>query len=166
MKNIFVSVLLIALIVSCVSQSQTQLFDGERFSFRYPKGWIIEDKKSFVDVTAPEDHGEEKGRERLTVSTEMTDGMTLEQCYRKYVSDWYYDQYNGTIIAEGNADINGQEAKWMEYQYGEKTSMTTLVYLIHGGDKVFMINTLSSSEQYPNYKERFKGIIDSFRANP
>jgi hypothetical protein len=162
MKSISLSVLLLALLVSCGSQGQTELFNGERFSFRYPKGWTIEDKKSFVDVTAPEDHPEEKGRERLTVSSETTDGMTLEQCYKKYVSDWYYDQYQGTIIADGNATINSRESKWMEYQYGEKASMTTLVYLVYCGDRFFLISTLSSSKQYPNYKEKFKGMIDSF----
>ena len=158
---------LLGLFAGCNSLSQTTIFKNDQYhyEFEYPNDWTIKDLgQSSADVIAPVEHPEEKERETLSVSSETTDGMTLEQCYKKYVSDWYYDQYQGTTVAEGDADINGRKAKWMEYQYGDKASMTTLVYLVHCGDRFFLINTLSSSKQYPKYKERFEGIVKTFKA--
>ena len=91
--------------------------------------------------------------------------MTLRQCYKEYVSDWYDDQHQGTTISEGNTTINGKQAKWMEYQFGTKGSMISLVYLIYCDEKFFLISTLSSSKQFPKYKEKFEVVINSFTEN-
>jgi hypothetical protein len=155
--------LLLFTLMCCSPSHESQYFEGSRFSFSYPKGWSIEDNKSFVDVTAPLEHPEERGQERLTIVSGTTDGMTLEQCFKTYVLDEYRDQNQGILLGEGNVTINGKAAQWMEYKYGEKSSMTTLVYLIYSSERFFLINTLSSSKRHPDYKVKFEGIVRSFK---
>lgn len=107
-------------------------------------------------MIAPEDHPEEKGREVLLIVSENTHGMTLKQCYKEYVSDWYDDQHQGTTISEGNTTINSKQAKWMEYQFGMKGSMISLVYLIYCDEKLFLISKLSSSKQSQNTRRSLR----------
>lgn len=139
-------------------------FEGELFSFKYPAGWTVDDQKSFVDVNAPLVHPEEKGREKLTVITGTTDGLTLDQCFRKHVLDWYFDQNKDIVItSQGVMDINGRRTRWIQYQYGAKPVMTTLVFLIYSEDRFFLISTLSTAKRFAEYKDKFDGIVRTFK---
>ena len=159
------NIVLLTVLIGCSSFSQTKTFKNDRYnySFSYPNDWALEDKKVYADIIAPDDHPEERGRERISISTDTTSGMTLEQCYKTYVTEWYREQFEGVIKAEGSTTLNGRKAKWMEYQFERGgVSMTYLIYFIFCDDRFFLIDAVALTKRYPSYKRKFEAVINSF----
>jgi hypothetical protein len=156
--RIFVAILL-GLCLGCVSSERMKTYynDVLGYELKYPGHWTISDGgQGSVDVL-----GE---KANLYVVSTPTDDLTFEQGYKLFVMD-SFDQGNQCVIsASGTSQINGHKAKWIEYRYGDQDSMTTLVYLIQANDRFYLINTLSTTDQYPKYKGTLEGIIKSFKA--
>ncbi len=67
-------------------------------------------------------------------------------------------------IEEGNWDINGTKAKWIEYKMKEgPMSITNLTCVIVKNNKLYTLLGYSSTKKYPDYKEKFTTIIKSFK---
>src|SRR5688500_6389524 len=129
---------LLGILVGSCSHSQTKTFKNEfyNYEFSYHQEWAIEVNQGTTDVIAPKSNPQEKGHGRLTISSEKISGRSLEECYKIYVEDWYKEQFDGHIKAEGSTVLRGRNAKWMEYQFEQgEASITSLIYLVYCGDR-------------------------------
>jgi PsbP len=159
--------LLLSVLICCNSAGQTKVFknDQYQYEFEYPNDWTVKDwGQSSADVIAPDDHNEIKAWARVSISSESTHGRSLDECFKTYVTDLYPEQEKDfKIIRQGAVILNGKKTKWIESKFEKGgTLFNHLDYMVFLGDKFFMVTCSASEKRYPSYKEKFKGIIDSF----
>jgi PsbP len=155
----------LCLLVCCNSAGQTKVFKNDLYEFKYPSDWTIRGMQSTTDIIAPDDNSDVKAWAWATISRESTDGLSLDKCFKTYVTDYYPEQENEfKIIREGVATLNGKKAKWIESEF-ETVGIfkNQLIYMVIIGDNFFLIECSASKKRYPDYKEKFEGIVKSFK---
>lgn len=146
-------------LLACQSQTETKVFNNAKYNyeFTYLSTWTIRDQGAFVDVLEP---GEGE-RPVVAIATDITEGLQIEQVYKKNVSGWFEEQSEGVVKAEGSLTLNGRPAKWMEFQNNLGT--TYLVYVIYCGDRYFLITAMAPTKRFPEYKSKFEDVINSMK---
>jgi PsbP len=161
-----VPIVFFGLLVCCSSAGQTKVFKNNHYhyEFEYPSDWTAKGDQH-TDIIAPDDHSEIKAWAWVSISTESTRGRSLEECFKTYVTDWYPEQEKDfKVIREGAVTLKGKKAKWIESEFEKGgTLFNHLNYMVFLDDKFFMITCSASKKRYPDYKERFEGIVKTFK---
>jgi hypothetical protein len=92
---------------------------------------------------------------------------TIDKCFQIYVLDYFPQQVDSfKIVAQGTEKVNGQKSKWIEFQYKNSYgARTALIYLMVHKGRVYQMEGLVASDEYPIFKRKFLEMIASVRLN-
>lgn len=159
----FILLILATATVSC--QKNKTFKDKERgFEFAFPADWDLDTLTSNPVVTPPKNLSSK--RASFQILSEDTN-ESIDKCFQLYVIDHFPQQVDSfKIVAQGREKINGQRAQWIEFQYQKNYgSRTALIYLtVHKG-KLYQMEGLVASDDYPIFKSKFLEMIASVRLN-
>lgn len=115
-------------------------------------------------VTSPRDNSTSRYTASFQILSEKTQN-SLDSCFQAYVLDYFPQQVGGfRAVAQGRENINGHETKWIEFQYqnsyGSRTAMIHLT--VHKG-RLYQMEGLVASDDYPVFKDKFLEIVASVR---
>jgi hypothetical protein len=161
--RLFILLILVAAITSC---QKTKTFKDKEsgFEFAFPADWNLDTLTSNPMVTPPKNSS--STRTSFQILSQETNEST-DKCFQTYVLDYFPQQVDSfKIVAQGIEKINGQKAKWIEFQYQKVYgSRTALVYLtVHKG-RLYQMEGLVASDDYPILKRKFLEMIASVRLN-
>ena len=154
------------LIPSFLLGQENKYHDSENnYTINYYKDWVLKDDKEGLNIFAPLDGPNDKHGELLAVNVFDAQGMTLSELYETYITNNTFNSMSEfTILGEGKATVNKLDSKWIECQYKDRgTLLTNIIYLTVQGQKTYMLMGVSSSKEYPRYKDRFLKMINTFR---
>lgn len=115
-------------------------------------------------VTFSKDNSTSRYTASFQILSEKTQN-SLDSCFQAYVLDYFSQQVGGfRAVAQGRENIDGHEAKWIEFQYQKSyDSGTALIYLtVHKG-RIYQMEGLVASDDYPVFKDKFMEIVASVR---
>jgi hypothetical protein len=159
--RLFILLILVAATASC-QKTKTYRDNERRFEFAFPADWDLDTLTSNPVVTPP------KNSSSTHVSFQILSQETkepIDKCFQKYVLDYFPQQVDSfKTIAQGTEKINGHEFKWIEFQYQKiYGSRTALIYLtVHKG-RLYQMEGLLASDDYPIFKGKFLELIASVR---
>lgn len=136
----------------------------DKYVIEYSNDWLLRQNDGPVFLYAPLDGQNDKEYENLGINVNPASGMTVEQCYSKYVKDLPSAFKDFQLIDEGNWNLNGAKAKWLECKFRDGSkSITNIICLVVNSDKLFVLVGYSSTAKYPVYKDSFATMIKSFK---
>jgi hypothetical protein len=159
-------VLLILASTTAVCQKTNTFKDKEReFEFIFPSNWDLDTLTSNPTVTAPEDSLSSRPASFQILSQKTRE--SINKCFQTYVLDYFPQQVDSfKILAQGKKKINGHKVKWIEFQYTKiYGSRTALIYLTVYKGRLYQMEGLAPSYNYPIYKSKFLEMIESIRLN-
>lgn len=158
--------ILLILVTATASCQKTKIFkDKERgFEFAFPADWDLDTLTSNSIVTPPKNSSSTRTSFQI-----LSQGTTesIDKCFQTYVLDYFPQQVDSfKIVAQGTGKINGQKAKWIEFQYQKiYDSRTALIYLMVHKGRLYQMEGLAASDDYPIFKRKFLEMIASVRLN-
>lgn len=161
--RLFILLILVTATASC-QENKTFKDKESGFEFAFPEDWDLDTLTSNPIVTPPKNSSSTLTSFQI-LSQETTE--SIDKCFQTYVLDYFPKQVDSfKIVAQGREKINGQKAKWIEFQYQKiYGSRTALVYLtVHKG-RLYQMEGLVASDDYPIFKRKFLEMIKSVRLN-
>jgi hypothetical protein len=162
-------VLLLLSLACCRSSHSQDVYESKRYGYNFtiPDTWDAQEVGGSVDVYPSKLSGIRKGDVYVIVYSEETLGCkTIDECYQFYVLDRFKDQFEGAVIAEGTGNLNGLEARWLEYKAAhDGDPRMYLVYIAFTPKRLFLIECWSDDELFSKSKRTFEALAKSFRIN-
>lgn len=159
--RLFILLILVAATASC-QKTKTYKDNERRFEFAFPADWGLDTLTSNPRVMAATNSP--FTRASFQILSEETK-ESIDKCFQTNVLDYFPQQVDSfKIVAQGRENINGHEAKWIEFQYQKSyRSRTALIYLtVHEG-RLYQMEGLVASDDYPVFKDKFLEIVASVR---
>lgn len=161
-KLLFMLVTLIPTIGN--AQAKTYTNSINKYSLEYSADWLLKETKGDVTVYAPLESQSDKEYENCGVNIYPALGMTLDQNYKTYSKDLPSAFSEFQKVEEGDWELNGIKAKWMEVRFKDgPKSISNLICLLVNNDRLFILVGYSSTEKYPAHKEKFIAIMKSLK---
>jgi hypothetical protein len=166
MKSFFSLVAVLTLIYR-ISLAQDLVYTNNthNYTVNYFKGWFLKEDGDQITIYAPIDGPQDKDFENINISVAPSNGKSLDELYRLYTKDLPKAFTDYRAVAEGEWKIDGARAKWLECtnKKGAKI-MTNYLCLIVKDQRMFLFLGLASAARFPQYKEQFTAIMQSFKA--
>jgi hypothetical protein len=163
----FKLVIFLVTIIPTIGNTQTKTYSNpvNKYKIDYLEDWLLKEENGRVTLYAPLESQTDNEYENLGINISTASGMTLEQCYKTYVTDGLPPAFKEfQKVEEGNWDINGHKAKWIEYKFKDgPKSITNLTCILVKNNKLFMLIGYSSTKKYSNHKDKFITMIKSFK---
>lgn len=159
--------ILVLILLPTFSFCQNKSYSNKigKYKIGYFDNWNLKEEGEQIMLFAPSEGPNDLENENLGVSINSASGMNLEQCYKTYVTDALPQAFLAfEKIAEGNTEINGVKAKWIECKFKELgVSFTNLIYIMEKGNRLYILIGYVSTGKYPDYKDKFKSMIETFK---
>jgi hypothetical protein len=163
----FKIILFLLTIIPTIGNTQTKTYSNpdNKYKIEYFEDWLLKDENGRVTLYAPLESQTDKEYENLGINISSASGMTLEQCYKTYVTDGLPPAFKEfQKVEEGNWDINGTQVKWIEYKFKDGyKSITNLTCILVKNNRLISLVGYSSTKQFPNHKDKFVAMIKSFK---
>jgi len=152
--------------------SESSMYHNETWGFRiaFPDDWTVEEGEeegTVVMAVAPSENGDEEYLEFCVVMAgELEPGMTLETFFDLMLASLEEDPSGVEQLETGDANLNGQDAKWLLIALTDpdfNTDVNELIYLLAADQRGYMIMCVSEAAQFPSHRSELEGIAESFR---
>jgi hypothetical protein len=140
------------------------------FSIEFPEDWMVaegeeqEEGTAVMGMAPPEDGNDEYPEFCLVMAVELDPGMTLDTFFQLMLADMEEDPSGVQQLETGDANVNGQDAKWVLIALTESgTNVKSLIYMLAADQLGYMIMCVSEAAQFPSHRSELEGIAESFR---
>ena len=140
--------------------------DG-KFSMTLPFTW--ETKLDFMGTAiaslSPSEGPNDNFKENVNVAVKLLPGrVSLEQKYQDALMGLSRGVEDFMELENGTTRLSGVEARWLIYSFPvENLHFQVLMYLFVKGNESFVITSTAIQEKFPQYRDTFFKIANSFR---
>lgn len=146
--------------------------DKYHFTFTYPGNWTVDDddpKKSTINVT---DMDGKMGC-FIASATWMSDDFPVDPAFNALLQSAEQRKKHGELedfyVKKVTAKVNGKDVDVVKGVVTVETdidpTMKRMQWEAYGGGNYYNFTTSTSVANFPEYKEKFKGMIDSIKFN-
>jgi len=141
------------------------------FSIEFPEDWMVvegeeqEEGTAVVGMAPPEDGNDEYPEFCLVMAVELP-GLTLDTFFQLMSAGMEADPSGVQQLETGDANLNGQDAKWLLIGLTDpdfNTDVNELIYLLVADQRGYMIMCVSEAAQFASQRSELEGIAESFR---
>ena len=154
--------------------SEPGLYHNARwgFSIKFPEDWMVAEGEEQEEGTAvmamapPEDGNDEYPEFCVVMAGEVDPGMTLETFFQLMLAGLEEESSEGQQLETGDANVNGQDAKWLVIAVDDpdlNMEIMSLIYMLVANQRGYMILCMSEAAQFANQRSELEGIAESFR---
>ena len=141
--------------------------DG-KFSMTFPFTW--ETKLDFMGTAiaslSPSEGPNDNFKENVNVAVKLLPGrVSLEQKYQEALMVLSRGVEGFMELEDGVTRLGGVEARWLIYSFpAENMHFQILMYLFVKDNESFVITCSATQEKFPQYRDTFFKIANSFRS--
>jgi hypothetical protein len=154
--------------------SESSMYHNARwgFSIRFPDDWMVAEAEDQEEGTAvmgmapPENGNEEYPEFCLVFAGELEPGITLETFFELMLASLEEDSPEVQQLDAGEADVNGQDAKWLVVSVDDpdlNMEIMSLLYMLVKEPRGYMIMCMAEAAQFEIQRSELEGIAESFR---
>ncbi len=141
------------------------------FSIEFPYDWMViegeeqEEGTAVVGMAPPDGANDEYTEFCLVMAVELP-GMTLDTFFQLMLAGIEEDPSGVQQLETGDANLNGQDAKWLLIALTDpdfNMDVNELIYLLVADQRGYMIMCVSDAAQFPSHRGEFEGIAESFQ---
>jgi len=117
-------------------------------------------------MAPPENGNEEYPEFCLVFAGELEPGLTLETFFDLMLASLEEDTSESEQLETGEAEVNGEDAKWAIVSIDDSelsTEIVSLIYALVKEPNGYMIMCVAEADQFEDQRDELEGIAESFR---